>query len=216
MGKLIWQKNYVKDFGCPSSSAKPERPLAQSRHGYTASPLVDGEHLIAEVGGAGAGVVCFDKNTGSVIWKSQDDMPGYATPIIATVAGARQMLSFTAIAVIGLDVDSGKLLWRLPVKTALGRHAASPVVVGDMVLVSSHQAGLLGIKITQAGGAIKADLAWTSKESAINYASPVAVGDYLYGVGPGKKLICVDVRTERRPGRKRTSSPVPAARPTPA
>jgi outer membrane protein assembly factor BamB len=29
----------------------------------------------------------------------------------------------------------------------------------------------------------------------MNFASPVAVGQYLYGLGPTKNLVCVDTRT---------------------
>jgi hypothetical protein len=33
---------------------------------------------------------------------------------------------------------------------------------------------------------------WTLKDAAFNFASPVAVGEYLYGVGPSKNLVCID------------------------
>ena len=196
-GKLVWQTDYVKDFGGIFIGEKGKAEGA-SRHGFTATPIIDGEHLIAEVGATGAGVVCFDKKTGQIIWKSQDDMAGYAPPLIATVAGTRQFIAFTAIGVIGLDPSDGKLLWRVPVKTALGRHAATPVVIGDMVLVSSHQASLMGITITKEGSSFKANTTWTAKESSINFASPVAVDHFLYGVGPTKNLICVDAQTGKQ------------------
>ena len=58
------------------------------RHGYADAPVIDGDHLVAGVGGAnGAGVVCFDKLTGQVVWKAQDEQPGHSSPIIADVAG---------------------------------------------------------------------------------------------------------------------------------
>ena len=196
-GKLIWRTNYVKDFASIFIGEKGKATGA-SRHGHTATPLIDGEHLIAEVGGPGAGIVCFDKKSGDVVWKTQDDMTGYASPIVATVAGVRQAIAFTAIAVIGVDVSTGKLLWRMPIKTRLGRHATTPVVVGDIVVVSSHQAGLVGIHVAKDGDDFEAKTAWTSKESAINFASPVVVDHYLYGVGPNKNLMCVDVETGKQ------------------
>ena len=196
-GKLIWETNYVKDFGS-SFIGEKGKATGASRHGHTATPLIDGQHLIAEVGGPGAGIVCFDKKTGDMIWKTQDDMPGYAAPIVATVAGVRQMIAFTAVAVIGVEPADGKLLWRVPLKTRLGRHAATPVVVGDTVIVSSHQVGLVGIRVRKDGDDLKAEQIWAAKESAINYASPVVVNHYLYGVGPTKNLICVDVETGKQ------------------
>ena len=88
------------------------------RHGYTGSPLVDGQRIIVGVGGRhGASVVCFDKTNGKVLWKSQDDIPGYSGPVLATLAGVRQVVSFTSDGLIGLDAENGKLLWRTAVKT---------------------------------------------------------------------------------------------------
>lgn len=197
-GTLIWRTNFVKDFGATFTGERG-RAEGATRHGYTASPLIDGDHLIALVGGRdGAAVVCFDKATGAIVWKSQDDTPAYAAPVIAPIHGRRQLVVFTVQGVIGLDPADGTLLWREPVKTSLGRHAATPVVVDDMVVVSSHQAGLIGVRITKEGDGFKAGRAWEEKESAINFTSPVAVGDYLYGVGPGRDLICVNARTGKQ------------------
>ncbi len=194
-GKLIWQTDYVKEFGATFIGEKGEAQGA-IRHGYTATPLIDGDHLICETGGPGAGITCFEKQTGKVVWKSQDDVPAYAAPIIATVAGKRQMICYTVNGVLGLDPIDGKPLWRDAVKTKFARHAATPVVVGtDMIVVSSHEVGLMGIRISADGDSLKAERAWTNKPIAINFASPVAVGDYVYGVGPQKNIICVEAKT---------------------
>ncbi|MCD6304344.1 MAG: PQQ-binding-like beta-propeller repeat protein, partial [Planctomycetes bacterium] len=195
-GKLLWRVNFVKDFGAEYHGERGQAAGA-SRHGYTGSPVVDGEHLIVGVGGRkGAGVVCFEKRTGKVVWKSQDDVPGCGGPIVATICGVRQVLSFTVPGVIGLRRSDGKLLWRVPVRTSLGRHVVTPVVVGRMVMVASYQAGLIGIRISRdAGGLLRAERAWVNRRAAFNFSSPVAVGGYIYGLGPGRRLFCVDVRT---------------------
>jgi outer membrane protein assembly factor BamB len=196
-GKVVWQTNYVKDFKATYIGEKGQAQGA-SRHGYTATPLVDGGHLIAEAGGPGASVVCFDKKTGAIIWKSQDDIPGYSSPIIATVAGVRQYIAFTVLGAMGLDPASGKLLWRVPIKTGFGRHAITPTVDGNIVVVSSFTAGLIGIKVDKSGDSLSASMAWDEKGLAINFASPVIVDHYLYGVGPRKNLECVDVETGKQ------------------
>ena len=193
-GSTVWQANYVKDFG---STFIGERGTAQGavRHGYNGPPVVQGDHLIAGVGGKGASIVCFEKTTGKVVWKSQDDTIGYAAPVVATVAGVEQVLFFTADGMIGLDVKDGKLLWRVPVKTAFGRHVTTPVVIDDMVIVSSHQAGLIGVKVSKEGEGLKAEQAYAKKDVAINFASPVLVGEHLYCVGPRANLLCIDPKT---------------------
>jgi outer membrane protein assembly factor BamB len=196
-GKEIWATNYVKDFGATYIGEKG-RAMGSSRHGYNGPPIVDGDHLIALVGGKDAAVVCFEKKTGTVVWKSQDEMPGYAAPVIETVAGKRQLVCFMAKGVIALDPIDGKLLWRSDVKTDLGRHAMTPVAVGDIVVVSSFQAGMIGIKVTREGEGFKAERIWTSKESATNFSCPVAVGQYVFALGPAKDVVCVDVATGKQ------------------
>ena len=194
-GKVIWRTNFVKDFGAVFIGEKGSA-VGASRHGNSGPAVVDGDRIIVSVGGqSGASVVCFNKQSGQVIWKSQNDVPGYGGQVIAAIAGARQVISFTSEAVIGLDAADGKLLWREPVKTSLGRHVTTPVVVDDRVMVASFQAGLVGIKVSKDGDALKAERAWTAKGLAINFSTPVAVGNYLYGIGPSAKLFCADVET---------------------
>jgi outer membrane protein assembly factor BamB len=197
-GRVVWRTNFVKDLGATFIGEKGSAEGA-SRHGFNAPPLMDGDRLIALVGGKpGAAVVCFDKRTGNVVWKAREGTPAYSAPVIAQIAGVRQLVAFMADGVMSLDPADGRLLWRLPIKTAFGRHVMAPVVVGDMVVVSSHQVGLIGIRVAKDGNALKAEKAWTSKESAVNFMSPVAVGQHLYGVGPRKNLICVDVMSGRQ------------------
>lgn len=193
-GKVVWRTHFVKDFGAEFIGEAGSAAGAM-RHGYTGSPVVDGERLIVGVGGKGASVVCFDKKDGKVIWKSQSDIPGYAPVVVATIGGVKQIVAFTIEGVMGLDAAEGKLLWRHGMKTTFGRHATTPVVVEEMVIVSSHEVGLVGVKITREGSAFKAEEAWKHKELAINFASPVAAGSYVYGLGPAKNVICVESKT---------------------
>ncbi|MEW6156547.1 MAG: PQQ-binding-like beta-propeller repeat protein [Verrucomicrobiota bacterium] len=194
-GQLIWRANYTQDFEAVFIGEKGGA-LGATRHGNNGTPIIDGPHLIGCVGGTnGAGVVCFDKLNGRVVWKSTSEAAAYAPPIVATLAGRKQGICFMAEALLGLDRGSGELLWRVPMKTAFGRHVTTPVVHGDVVIVASHQVGLVGTRIVREGDGFKAEQAWLSKESAINFASPVLVGDFLYGLGPEKNLFCVEAAT---------------------
>ncbi len=194
-GKLIWRANFVKDFGATFTGEKGQAAGA-SRHGNNGSPVVDGNHLIVLVGGTnGAGVVCFDKTNGKVIWKSLDDTAAYAPPIVATLAGMKQIVVFMVGSLSGLDARDGKPLWSVPFKTSFARHVTTPVVVADQVFIASHQFGLVATKILRDAGAWRASTMWTNKAAAFNFASPVAVGRHLYGVGAAKDLVCVDVTT---------------------
>ena len=191
-GKLVWQKNFETDFGAVYIGEKGSAAGAV-RHGATGAPLIDGDKLIAQVGGPeGAGVVAFHKLTGVVLWKSQNDQASYAAPILATVAGQKMFISFTVEGLIGLNPDDGKLLWRRAMTTRLGRHVTTPVIVDDVVIVSSHQLGTVGTRIVKEGAGFAAQEAWENKKVQTNFASPVVVDGKLYGLGSAKDLICMD------------------------
>lgn len=192
-GRLLWRTRYTGDLGAVFIGEKGTAPGA-TRHGNNASPLIDGAHLIAPVGGTnGHAIVAFDKLKGSVIWHSQNDMAGYGAPVVATAAGVRQVIAFTVDGVIGLRRDTGDLLWRIPVKTAFSRHVMTPVVWNNMVIAGSHQAGLIGIRLSAENGGVRAEQGWVSKEAAPNFAHPIARDQFLYTLGPARNIQCVDM-----------------------
>ncbi len=125
------------------------------------------------------------------------DQAAYATPVIASILGETQVISYNVPGVVGLRRSDRLERWRVPVKTSLSRHVTTPVILKDTVVVSSHQAGQIGIRVSHEGDRWTATNAWTSRESAINYSSPVAVGGFLYCVGPGRNVICVEITTGR-------------------
>lgn len=196
-GKLLWKKNFVTDFNALFfGETKDLLANGASRHGNNGSPALDGKNIIVQVGGTnGASVVSFTQSKGDIVWKSENDQAGYAAAVIQKIAGVKQVVCFTADGVIGLDTDKGKLLWRFPIKTKFARHVTAPIVSGDIVTVSSHEHGVFGIRVTKVGKEFKAEQAWLTKEAAINFACPVEVDGYIYGVGPQKNIICLDLKT---------------------
>jgi outer membrane protein assembly factor BamB len=194
-GRRIWRTNFMKDFGAAFLGEDSPVPGA-AEHGYTAAPVIADHRLIACVGGTNrAGVVCFEKNTGKVLWKSQSDLAAYAAPMIATLARVKQAVCFTVEGLIGLDLEDGHLLWRVPIKTPYGRNCTTPVVVGDWVVVGSYRAGLVGIKVSADGAGLKAERAWVNKNVPMNFSSPVSVGSHLFGLGPARQIVCLEIET---------------------
>jgi outer membrane protein assembly factor BamB len=196
-GHRLWRANFTNDFGAAFFGEDTLVPGA-AEHGYTAAPVVADQGLVACVGGTnGAGIVCFEKRTGKVLWKSQNDRAAYAAPLLATLAGIKQVVCFSVEGLLGLARQDGALLWRIPLKTAYGRNCATPVIVDDWVVACSYRAGLIGVKVTMNGAGAKAERAWVNKDLAMNFSSPVAVGQYLYGLGPARRIVCVEVGSGR-------------------
>lgn len=198
-GHTVWRVNYLRDF---KSAPPAEAGLAQGaqRHGFTAATWIEGPRLIALVGDRNeAGIVCFDKLTGAVLWKGLTDRAANAAPIVTTFAPQqpRQIVAFTVEGLIGVHLENGTLLWRVPITTTYGRHVMTPVVVDNLVMVSSKEAPLMGIEPVPdpATSTWHAQIRWQAKDVLVNFSSPVAVQGHLYGLGPEKNLFCVEART---------------------
>jgi outer membrane protein assembly factor BamB len=194
-GKQIWRTNYETDYGAVFFGQLPANAAAR-RRGHAASPLIDEDRILLQPGGTnGAGIVCFNKYSGEVLWKSQSDEAGYSSPILATLAGVKQAVVYTGDRLIGLDRLTGALLWEAPYRTAAKRHVVTPALVGDSVIVSSHTIGMVCNTISKEGGKLKATETWANKPLKINTASFVAVDGYLYGLGATRNYVCVDAAT---------------------
>jgi outer membrane protein assembly factor BamB len=191
-GKTVWQTSFDEDFGVKFLGSKAREGTA-SRRGNNGSGVIDGNHLILPVGQTnGASLVCFSKATGKVLWKSGNDEAAYSSFMTATLAGVKQVVAFTADALLGADINTGRILWRVPIKTNAKRHAASPLTFGDYVVVNSHTVGMLCFKISKDGSGFKATEAWANRDLKINLATPVLVDGHLYCQGANRDYVCVD------------------------
>ncbi len=194
-GSVLWRTSFEMDFGVEFYGSKAPRGTA-ARRGNNGCGVIDGERLILPVGSPdNASLVGFDKRTGRVLWKSGNDEAAYSSFIVAALAGVRQVVAFTADALLGARLDDGRILWRVPLKTAAKRHAATPVIWGDTVIVNSHTLGLVGVRISANGNRLDAQTTWVNKQLKINIATPVLLGDYLYSQGPNKDYVCVSAKT---------------------
>ena len=125
-GKLVWQMNVLQKFGGSNIT-----------WGISESPLVIGEKLLVNPGGEGASVVALNKKDGALIWKSQSDRSGYSSGIPVQIGGKTQVVFFTHTRGMGLDLETGKLLWDYPKAANNVANAATRVARGNRVFISS-------------------------------------------------------------------------------
>ncbi len=142
-GRVVWQKHFPGDFGT-------EVPL----YGFAANPLVEGDKLITMVGGNGQTVVAFDLKTGKEIWKSLTaSEPGYCAPMIFKLAGLRQMVVWHGDGLAGLEPESGRELWSVPVPNRVGMAIVTPAVEGNRMTISGQYSGSIMFEFNTAGAA---------------------------------------------------------------
>jgi len=197
-GRLLWRTHYGTNYGAIFVGEKGATPGA-GRHGNNGAPVVAGDWLYASVGGTnGAGMVCFQKRTGAERWRSGNEVAAYAAPVVATIAGRSQVVNFMAEALTAFDAATGRQLWRFPVKTAFARHVTTPIIQGDLIVVSSHQYGLFAVRVevdAAAPAGFRVAEVWKSREAAMNFSCPIAVDGWIYGMGPAKDVVCVELAT---------------------
>ena len=170
-GKVVWTQNVLQKFGGSNIN-----------WGLSESPLVLSDRILVNAGGRGASIVALKKTDGSLIWKTQNDEPGYSSALLHEVGGLRQAIFFTAERALGVDVNDGRLLWsydRVANRTA---NIATPIARGNRVFLSSdYGTGAALLSIIVDGGKTSAREVYFTGEMRNHHASSVLVGDYLYG-----------------------------------
>jgi outer membrane protein assembly factor BamB len=166
-GKQVWQK----------AGSGPE--MLYTTHAF--SPMVDGGHVIFHVGGNDKGALtAFDLNTGAVRWTWTGDGPGYASPIVATFDGVRQIITPTQAKIVGVDASTGVLLWERPMVHQFVSNSITPIVNGQTVIVAGT-GPLFAFAVARRAGQWTTEQIWENTELPLRYTTPVVAGDVLYG-----------------------------------
>jgi outer membrane protein assembly factor BamB len=186
-GKLKWRREFSKDY-----------PKTSPLFGTAMSPLVDSGLLIAHVGGPDKGaLIAFDSQTGATKWSNTMDGPAYASPMIVTLAGARQIVTFMQKDLVGVDFATGKLLWKLPSKTQYDENINTVLAYKDTLIFSREGQGLAAIHLTKQGAEIVPQQVWVNKEAELYMNTPVLQGNVVYGLTARQKgqFFAVDAET---------------------
>jgi len=181
-GSVIWQKNLMEELGVK----KPE-------WGFAGSALVQGNLLVLNLGGAGTAI---DKATGKVVWTSDTNAAGYATPVPFTVGDERCVAIFSGKSLVGVRVNDGRELWRHSWVTKWDINSADPILVGDKLFISTFDRGCALLRLT--GGSPK--VVWENKNMANHFNSCVYWNGSFFGIDgntdqPAKDLRCIDGKT---------------------
>jgi outer membrane protein assembly factor BamB len=192
-GRLVWRREFAwyPDFGAAQS------------------PVADGDRVIVHVGGeTGGALTAFDAATGADRWTWSGDGPAYASPVLATIHGVRQVVTQTQKRVVGVAAADGAPLWSVPFTTDYEQNSVTPVVSGDLVIVSGLERGVTALRVARAGGGWEARPAWETKDASFYMSSPVLTGGRLLGFSHRQKgqLVALDAASGKTlwvgPGRQ--------------
>jgi outer membrane protein assembly factor BamB len=189
-GKVLWKVDTVAEFG-----------VVPNFFGVGSAPVVEGDLLIAQVGGSspdsgrfpsmgqkgnGSGIVAFDKCTGKVRYRVTDELASYASPVPATIAGRRWCFVFARGGLVGLEPATGKVDFHFPWRARLleSVNASTPVVAGDRVFLSeTYGPGSALLRVKPGGYEVlwsDAD-AGRDKRMRCHWNTPAYLDGCLYG-----------------------------------
>jgi outer membrane protein assembly factor BamB len=194
-GDILWQRDLDKKYS-----------IRMPIWGLAASPLIEGDLLIVQVGGENdACLVAFDKVSGKQRWQALTDDASYAAPIVIEQAGRRELICWAGQHVAGLDPASGKVFWQYPfVPSQMVLAIATPVVEADRLFVTGFYDGSLMLKLDP--NKLAAEKVWrrvgaSEKQTDSLHAlisTPYMKDGYVYGVDSYGELRCLEGDTGDR------------------
>ncbi len=189
-GELLWTRNVLEDGA----------PVENIRWGKSCSPLVYEEKVVIS-GGSGAGptLLAYHRDTGEVLWTGGEDSASYSSPVLATVAGVRQIFSVNQNSVTGHDPESGAVLWSFPWEGIMPKVGQPQVVGEDQVLVTcSYDLDSHLLKLTPSGdGKLQAEAVWSDDNLRTKFSTALVKDGYAYGLSEGI-FTCIDLATGER------------------
>lgn len=183
-GQVIWGKN----LGIP-----------ENHYGYSTSLALYFDRIIVQYDqGEGrkadqSKLWAFRGSNGEVVWETpRTMMNSWPSPTIRQIGDQFQILTGADPWLIAYDPESGKEIWRCKAYSG-GDTAPSPTGWGDVVFSANANPGVLAMNARGTGDISKTDKElWKEIGVRPDTCSPVVYEKYLYSLGPGPYLQCID------------------------
>lgn len=164
--------------------------------GIAGSPLILDDLVLAQGGdNTGHTLFAYHLADGTPAWTAGTANPSYASPILTTLGGVRQVVGFNNRVMAGYDAATGTQLWEK--EWGIGYPGCStPVVVGTNRIFFSAGYGV-GAELLElapeSAGKMSVRQVWKSNRMKAKFAHVCAQGDVFYGLDDGI-LACVDLK----------------------
>ena len=161
--------------------------------------IVEGDKVLCMPGGPKGRIVALDKRTGKTLWVNTEieHSAAYCSGLVVNHADVLQLITLTQRSVVGVNVETGKLLWSAPFVPRSPQNALTPVFKNGYVYIAcGHSSG---------GRLIKPDLSthtastvWHREDLDDCHSGALLLDGRLYGSAcrqGGKQFYCVDFLT---------------------
>jgi len=177
-GQVVWTRHLADDFAA-------KRPT----WGYASTPLVVRDMLIVNPGARSASLVALNRFTGKEIWRSPGRRAAYASFILATLGGVRQIVGYDATTLGGWDPATGRRLWELTPDLTGDYNVPTPIALGGKLLVATENNGTR-LYAFGPDGRIRPQPVAANADLEPDAATPVATEGLVFGCSG--QLACLD------------------------
>jgi outer membrane protein assembly factor BamB len=170
------------------------------RYGHAMSPLVrNGRVFVTFATGVGGQLVALDARTGAVLWRGIEEHIAYGSLVWAEILSIEQIIVRSWGFVRGVAPSDGRVLWEVEVPgEGVRRDCATPLVVGDLVVLTNSEHGTTVVRVLPFGAGLQAAKLYRSGALKSKTASPIEYDGNLYGLHQRGLFVCVDLLTGER------------------
>lgn len=181
-GKPIWSRHILKEHG-----------QENIKYGKACSPLIVDDLVVVTGGKNGPTLQAHHRLTGEPVWAKGEDKASYASPVVATLAGQRQIVSLNHNTVTGHDLATGEILWNWSWKARMPKSAIPQIVGENWVFVSaSYGMGTALLEISPEEEGLKVEKVWKKFRMKTKFSNVSIKDGFAYGLDEGK-LACLEV-----------------------
>lgn len=165
---------------------------------FTPSPLIEGNLVILALDGLpeGQSTVCaINQQTGARVWSALKEIPTFASPLVMSAGGRRQLIVWTKQAVRSLDPATGQEYWREPYAGGVSYPVPSPAADAKNLLLFVN-----GVMFRFDSDHPSPAVIWPkgkspSRQTMNETTTPLFLGDHLFTCNMSGELVCLEPLT---------------------
>ena len=172
-GAVLWSVDILERFGAKNIA-----------WGMNEMLLADGDRIYCTPGGPEASVAALNRFNGETIWVAENngESAAYCSPILVRHNGLRLLITQLQKSIIGINADSGELLWRHAHESPWDIKANTPIYHNGQVYFQTGEGGSGQLlQLSPDGTSVKK--VWENWSMDTLKGHQVLVDGYIYGAG---------------------------------
>lgn len=170
-GQIKWSHNMISDFQGEINM-----------FGFSESLLINGDLVYCQPGGKENNVMALNRFSGQQVWsqKAKGELEAYNSPIVIKRGTRDLLLTFSEDCFLGLDGQTGDLLFTHPQDTSGNLHGNIPILDGDDLIYTEGD-GNKTVKLKLAADGSSITEVWQNPWFDNIMGGVVRIGDKIYG-----------------------------------